>query len=100
MISLKNGAPIRRLSIMSEDKIGDTLFTLGLEDPSSIAFSSEARAAIFLDQVLDLIRSPTTNSPEGRLVFQAVDRSLLLFMKGLIEQYLGACCEAVSISIR
>lgn len=100
MISLKNGTPIRRLDVLPEDGMDDTFLALGLEDPRFIGFYCEARATIYLDQVLDLMRSSTTNSLEGRALFKAVDQALLRFMKGLIEQYLGDCCEAVSIGVR
>lgn len=99
MISLKNGALIRLLKMKPTDTFDITLDSR-LGNAYSSSFYFETRAAILLDQVLDLIREDSTISLKERLSFQNLDRSLLLFMKSLIEQHLGTCCEAVAISVR
>jgi hypothetical protein len=68
-------------------------------DPLSLSFYLKARAANYLDQVLDLIRSPYPSSPEGRSLFQDLDRSLLYYLNCLIEYGIGSCCEAIAIGI-
>ena len=100
MISLKNGAPIHRLHFRTRAEVDNFTLPSELADPSSISFYCEARSAVFLDQVLDLVRNPCNESSEKRLLFQAVDRNLLGFLKSLIEQCLGSCCEAVAIGLR
>jgi hypothetical protein len=99
MISLKNGALIRPLNIETADTL-DVAASLENYDLISISFYCEARAANFLDQVLDLIRNGSTHSSKNQLTFQSLDRSLLMFLKSLIEQHLGTCCEAVIIGVR
>jgi hypothetical protein len=61
MISLKNGALIRPLNIETADTL-DVAASLENYDLISISFYCEARAANFLDQVLDLIRNGSTHS--------------------------------------
>jgi len=61
MISLKNGALIRSLNIETADTL-DVAASLENYDLISISFYYEARAANFLDQVLDLIRNGSTHS--------------------------------------
>jgi hypothetical protein len=99
MISLNNGALLRPLNIKTTDNVVPAM-DLETYDPSSISFYCEARAALFLDQVLDLIRSGTAISSKEQQLFQSLDHTLLEFLKSLIEQHLGACCEAVAICVR
>lgn len=61
MISLKNGALIRPLNIETADTL-DVAASLENYDLISISFHCEARAAKFLDQVLDLIRNGRAHS--------------------------------------
>lgn len=100
MISLKQGTPIHRLRYRTGAEADNFTLPPELADPSSISFYCEARSAIFLDQVLHLVRTPRDESSEQRVPFQAVDRNLLSFLKSLLEQYLGSCCEAVAIGLR
>jgi hypothetical protein len=100
MIGLITGFPLRELHIKPADEVSNAFHRSELEDPLSISFYYEARAATFLDQVLTLVHDPDSLSPEGRLPFQPLDRSLLLFIKSLIQQNLGSCCEAVAIGLR
>ena len=99
MISLNNGALIRPLNI----RVPEDSFDLTLSadtDPLSVSFYYQGRAAAFLDQVLDLIRNNATSPSKNWLGFQALDRSLLNFVKLLVGKYLGSCCEAVAIGVR
>ncbi|KAE9371718.1 hypothetical protein N431DRAFT_484197 [Stipitochalara longipes BDJ] len=98
MISLNNGALIRPLNMRVPDNF-EVALGREINDPLSISFYYEVRAATFLDQVLDFIRNNTTTPSKNWLGFQALDRSLLNFLKSLIEQYLGSCCEAVAVGV-
>lgn len=110
MVSLKNDIPIRPLSItnpgagLSDDGLlrlySDNVTSLHVQDPLSASFYLEAQAAVFLDRVLDLIQNTDTMSQGSRLSFQALDKSLLLFIRYLIQLGLGTCCEAVAITLR
>ena len=100
MISLKKGTLIHRLHYRTGAEADNFTPPPEIADPSSISFYCEARSAVFLDRVLHLVRTPCDESSEQRLLFQAVDCNLLSFLKSLLEQYLGSCCEAVAIGLR
>jgi len=87
MIGLKKGTPIHRLHFRTRAKVGNFTLPSELADPSSISFYCEARSAVFLDQVLDLVRNPCDESSE-RLLFQAVNRNLLNFLNSLLKKML------------
>ena len=76
MISLKNGALIRPLNIETADTL-DVAASLESYDLISISFYCEARAANFLDQVLDLIRNGSTHSSKKQLTFNLWTGSFL-----------------------
>jgi hypothetical protein len=100
MISLKNGTPIHRLHLRTRAEVDNFTLPSELEDPGSISFYCEAQSAVFLDQVLHLVRDPCNAPSEKRPLFQAINRNILVFLKFLIVQCLGSCCEAVAIGLR
>jgi len=100
MISLKKGTLIHRLHYRTGAEADNFILSPELADLSSISFYCETRSAVFLDQVLDLVRIPCDEPSEQRLLFQAVDRNLLSFLNYLLQQCLESCCEAVAIGLR
>ncbi|PWY82111.1 hypothetical protein BO70DRAFT_259030, partial [Aspergillus heteromorphus CBS 117.55] len=107
MLSLKTNLPVRHLHIPPqvmdnftlEEEIR-SLMPKVLLDPHYPSFYLQARAALWLDRVLQLVRSPTATSPEGRMRFQTLDRGLLHFLRILVQLGLGTCCEAISIGMK
>ncbi|OJJ44382.1 hypothetical protein ASPZODRAFT_135200 [Penicilliopsis zonata CBS 506.65] len=107
MISLKSGVPIRPLGISDSEVMegvdveAESRFIVSNIDldPLYASFYLQARAATWLELVLDVTRSPQTRSSEGRLRFQNLDRGLLLFLMTLVQLGLGSCCEAIAISL-
>ncbi|OKL58732.1 hypothetical protein UA08_06321 [Talaromyces atroroseus] len=109
MISLKSGLSIRPLIIDESEIMDNHRLKADIEyvkpqlilDQHYISFHLQARAAIWLDLVLGLVRSPviTTSTSTGRLRFQAVDQGLLQFLSVLFGLGMGVCCEAISISL-
>ncbi|PLB54044.1 hypothetical protein P170DRAFT_397049 [Aspergillus steynii IBT 23096] len=107
MISLKCGFPIKPLQLGNPDiisnkhldsEVQNTVASI-ISNPLHDYFFLQTRAAIWLDMVLEIVQSPSTMSPEGRLHFQLVDRNLLVFLQSLFRLGLGYCCEAIAISL-
>jgi len=99
MISLSNGALVRPLNIRDPDNL-DLALSSDTNNAPSVSFYFQTRAATYLDQVIDLIQSNGTSPTKDWLSFQILDRSLLNFLKSLVGQYLGSCCEAVAVGVR
>ncbi|KAI9034863.1 uncharacterized protein KD926_005185 [Aspergillus affinis] len=107
MISLKSGFPTRPLQLCNMDILDNRdidsevqeIIRNVVSNPLYDHFVLQTRAAIWLDVVLELVQSSSTMSPEGRLHFQLVDRSLLVFLQSLVHLGLGYCCEAIAISL-
>jgi Fungal Zn(2)-Cys(6) binuclear cluster domain/Fungal specific transcription factor domain len=108
MISLKSGLTIRPLIINESEIMDNHCLRMEIEyvkpqlilDQHYVSFHLQARAAIWLDLVLDLVRSPVITTSSGRLRFEAVDQGLLQFLSVLFEFGMGVCCEAISISLK
>lgn len=109
MISLKSGLPIKPLILHEpEDIMKNSRLKLEIQsiipelavDKHYVSFHLQARAAIWLDVVLDLVRSPKITTPAGRVRFRTVDKELLQFLTILFELGVGACCEAIAIALK
>jgi hypothetical protein len=108
MISLKSGISIRPLAIYSPDSTENELLEQELQsalpqinlDKHYPCFYLQARAAVWLDRVLDIVRSPSTTTPEGRFRLQHLDRGLLGFLRLLVQLGMGSCCEAIAIGLK
>ncbi|PYI08382.1 hypothetical protein BO78DRAFT_416836 [Aspergillus sclerotiicarbonarius CBS 121057] len=107
MISLKSHLPIRQLHIQDPNAMNNALLEAELHtiipklaiDSHYPAFYLQARAAIWLDHVLEIVHSSPVISKEGRLHFQAVDRGLVHFLRILVQLGMGTCCEAIAIGL-
>ncbi|CRG91993.1 hypothetical protein PISL3812_09047 [Talaromyces islandicus] len=108
MISLKSGISIKPLVIYSPDSTENELLEQELRsiipqiniDSHYPCFYLQARAAIWLDRVLDMVRNPSTATPEGRVRLQHLDRGLLGFLRLLVQLGMGSCCEAIAIALK
>ena len=108
MISLKGHLPIRYLHARDPEAMDNALLEAQLHtiipklaiDSHYPAFYLQARAAIWLDWVLEIVQSPVVASEESRLHFQAVDRGLVQFLRILVQLGLGTCCEAIAIGLK
>ena len=98
MIGLSNGALVRPLNIRDPDNL-DLALSSEIGDAPSVSFYFQTRSAIYLDQVIHHIKSNADSPSKSWLSFQVLDRSLLNFLKSLIEQSLGSCCEAVAVGV-
>lgn len=108
MISLKSGIYITPLAVYSPDwteneflekELRDMVPQISL-DIHYPCFYLQSRPAIWLDRVLDVVRSPSTSTPEGRIRLQNLDRGLLVFLRLLVQLGMGTCCEAIAIGLR
>ncbi|EED15910.1 hypothetical protein TSTA_010280 [Talaromyces stipitatus ATCC 10500] len=107
MISLENGYDIKPLNISESEIMNNARLELDLQsgkshlevDPHYFAYHLQARAAVWLDLVLKVVRDPGLITPIGRSQFQAVDRGLLRFLTILLSLGMGACCEAIAIGL-
>jgi hypothetical protein len=108
MISLKSGIYIKPLALHSpelmeneslEEELRSIIPQINI-DSHYPCFYLQARAAIWLDRVLDVMRSPSTATPEGRIRLQHLDRGLLVFLRLLVQLGMGTCCEAIAIGLK
>uniref|UniRef100_A0A093V5K4 Uncharacterized protein n=1 Tax=Talaromyces marneffei PM1 TaxID=1077442 RepID=A0A093V5K4_TALMA len=68
-------------------------------DSHYFAYHLQARAAIWLELVLRVVRDPNAITAAGRLRFQAVDRGLLRYLTIILGLGMGTCCEAIAIGL-
>ncbi|PWY93064.1 hypothetical protein BO94DRAFT_511988 [Aspergillus sclerotioniger CBS 115572] len=107
MISLTGRLPIRHLrtrdpGAMENASLEAELHTIMPKlaiDSHYPAFYLQAKAAIWLDRVLEIVQSPVVASEEGLSHFQAVDRGLVQFLRILVQLGMGTCCEAIAIAL-
>lgn len=108
MISLKSGILIKPLAIYNietteNESLEEELRSMTSQisnDSHYACFYLQARAAIWLDRVLDTVRSPGTATPEGRILLHHLDRGLLVFLRILVQLGMGSCCEAIAIGLK
>ncbi|KAF3384150.1 hypothetical protein DPV78_012851 [Talaromyces pinophilus] len=107
MLSLENGYAIKPINTDETKIMNNDRLVLELEsakpylsiDPHYLAYHLQARAAVWLELVLRVVRDPEVMSPAGRLRFQAVDRGLLQYLTIIIGLGIGVCCEAIAIGL-
>lgn len=108
MISLENGYAIKPINIdeaeiMDNDRLAHELESARAYltiDPHYFAYHLQARAALWLELVLRVVRDPEAMSPAGRLRFQKVDRGLLQYLTIILGFGMGTCCEAIAIGLK
>lgn len=108
MLSLENGYAIKPINIDEAKIMNNARLALELEseksslriDPHYFAYHLQARAAVWLESVLRVVRDPELMSPAGRLRFQAVDQGLLQYLTIIIGLGIGVCCEAIAIGLK
>lgn len=108
MLSLENGYAIKPINTDETKIMNNDRLVLELEsakpylsiDPHYLAYHLQARAAVWLELVLRVVRDPEVMSPAGRLRFQAVDRGLLQYLTIIIGLGIGVCCEAIAIGLK
>ncbi|KAE8550225.1 hypothetical protein EYB25_006446 [Talaromyces marneffei] len=107
MISLENGYAIKPINIDEAELMNNDRLELELESAKSylsidshyFAYHLQARAAIWLELVLRVVRDPNAITAAGRLRFQAVDRGLLRYLTIILGLGMGTCCEAIAIGL-
>lgn len=108
MISLENGYPIKPINFDESEIVNNDRLELESQsaksylsvDPHYLAYHLQARAAIWLELVLRVVRDPEVTSPAGRQRFQAVDRGLLRYLTLILGLGMGTCCEAIAIGLK
>ena len=108
MISLENGYSIKAINIDEAEIMDNDQVVFELEsskyylnsDPHYFAYHLQARAAVWLELVLQVVRDPGVTTSVGRERFRVVDRGLLHFLTIIIGLGIGFCCEAIAIGLK
>jgi hypothetical protein len=112
MISVKTGLPIKPLSITNDTEI-ESIFNSDqlqvdiqsmlpriAQDRHYAAFYLRARAAVWLDLVLEMVNHNHSSSIDGRMTFRKLDNGLIRFLGILVQLGMGSCCEAIAITLK
>lgn len=108
MISLENGYAIKPINLDEAEIMNNDRLSHDLEsakpylsvDAHYLAYHLQARAAVWLELVLRVVRDPEVMTLAGRQRFQAVDRGLLQYLTIIIGLGIGSCCEAIAIALK